>query len=441
MTAEIAIMNREAIALAADSAVTMVASGGEKIFTSANKLFALSKYHPVGIMVYGNATFMGVPWEIIIKMYRTALGKRKFDSLDDYAEDFLNFLTGPKELFPEEIQGKYYKSMFTGYFLYLRDNIEKKVKKQLENKGKLTDSEVKSIVTSQIEEEYKIWGKTPLIDSLPDDFLGIIERKYKKEIEETINKVFEKLPIGKKVKEHLIKIAIWISSKFPGDSNRTSGIVIAGYGEKDIFPALISFKLEAIIENTLKYIREFSEKVNHKTRAVIIPFAQREMVHTFMEGVDPNYIRVEQKYLAEIFKQYSKIIINEIKWEDEKEKKGFVAKLEKANKEILKYFQKKTKDFREKNYAIPVINVVSFLPKDELAAMAESLINLTSLKRRYTLEKETVAGPIDVAVISKGDGFIWIKRKHYFTQELNPHFFKRYFMEVNDEEEKEGNNN
>jgi len=126
MTAEIAIMNREAIALAADSAVTMVASGGEKIFTSTNKLFALSKYHPVGIMVYGNATFMGVPWEIIIKMYRTALGKRKFDSLDDYAEDFLNFLTGPKELFPEEIQGKYYKSMFTGYFLYLRDNIEKK---------------------------------------------------------------------------------------------------------------------------------------------------------------------------------------------------------------------------------------------------------------------------------------------------------------------------
>jgi hypothetical protein len=35
---------------------------------------------------------------------------------------------------------------------------------------------------------------------------------------------------------------------------------------------------------------------------------------------------------------------------------------------------------------------------------------------------ETVAGPIDVAVISKGDGFIWIKRKHYFSPELNPHF-------------------
>jgi hypothetical protein len=67
------------------------------------------------------------------------------------------------------------------------------------------------------------------------------------------------------------------------------------------------------------------------------------------------------------------------------------------------------------------------LPKDELAAMAESLVNLTSFKRKVTMESETVGGPIDVAVISKGDGFIWIKRKHYFKAELNPQFFANYY--------------
>ena len=71
--------------------------------------------------------------------------------------------------------------------------------------------------------------------------------------------------------------------------------------------------------------------------------------------------------------------------------------------------------------------VVHGLPKDELAAMAESLINLTSFKRRVSMEEETVAGPIDVAVISKGDGFIWIKRKHYFQPELNQQFFENYY--------------
>ncbi|MEA1869822.1 MAG: hypothetical protein U9N09_06735 [Euryarchaeota archaeon] len=51
------------------------------------------------------------------------------------------------------------------------------------------------------------------------------------------------------------------------------------------------------------------------------------------------------------------------------------------------------------------------------------------------MDAETVAGPIDVAVISKGDGFIWIKRKHYFERELNPQFFANYYREVGNGEE------
>jgi hypothetical protein len=36
-----------------------------------------------------------------------------------------------------------------------------------------------------------------------------------------------------------------------------------------------------------------------------------------------------------------------------------------------------------------------------------------------------VGGSVDVAVISKKDGFIWIKRKHYFQPDKNYHFFNR----------------
>ena len=48
------------------------------------------------------------------------------------------------------------------------------------------------------------------------------------------------------------------------------------------------------------------------------------------------------------------------------------------------------------------------------------------------MDAETVGGPIDVAVISKADGFIWIKRKHYFSKELNPHFVANYFRDYSD---------
>jgi hypothetical protein len=74
-------MNREAIAIAADSAVTFRSTHGQKIFTSANKIFTLSKFQPVGVMIFGTALFMNVPWETIIKSYRTRLwAKRLADS-------------------------------------------------------------------------------------------------------------------------------------------------------------------------------------------------------------------------------------------------------------------------------------------------------------------------------------------------------------------------
>ena len=46
MTAEVAVMNKSAVALAADSAVTISSEdprqGGDKVFNTANKLFTLS---------------------------------------------------------------------------------------------------------------------------------------------------------------------------------------------------------------------------------------------------------------------------------------------------------------------------------------------------------------------------------------------------------------
>ena len=75
----------------------------------------------------------------------------------------------------------------------------------------------------------------------------------------------------------------------------------------------------------------------------------------------------------------------------------------------------------------PVVDTVRFLPKDELVEMAETLVNLTSFRQRMSPDAETVGGPVDVAVISRGDGFIWIKRKHYFQAELNHQFFNNYF--------------
>ena len=97
MTAEVAILNKLAIALAADCAVTVQTIKGQaKVYNSANKLFALSRTQPVGIMIYGNAEFMGVPWETIIKECRRCLGEEAFPTIGEYADLFFSSFWHPR---------------------------------------------------------------------------------------------------------------------------------------------------------------------------------------------------------------------------------------------------------------------------------------------------------------------------------------------------------
>ncbi len=97
----------------------------------------------------------------------------------------------------------------------------------------------------------------------------------------------------------------------------------------------------------------------------------------------------------------------------------------KTRMSLLDSYEEEMRKYTKYIHIEPILTTVSILPKNELGEMAEALVNLTSLKRRVTTDKETVGGPTDVALISKGDGFIWIKRKHYFEPELNPDFFAK----------------
>ena len=97
MTAIVSILNKRAVAIAADSAVTF----GHKVVNSGNKIFTLSQYHPIAIMTYNNASYIGVPWDTIIKLYRKQLGEKELDCVDDYVDDFLQFLHKP-ELYNNE---------------------------------------------------------------------------------------------------------------------------------------------------------------------------------------------------------------------------------------------------------------------------------------------------------------------------------------------------
>jgi len=428
MTAQVALMNKSAVALATDSAVTINTSGGDKIYNTVNKLFTLSKYYPIGIMIYGSAQFMGIPWESVIKIYRKQLKDSSFNSLKGYSDDFINFLKNSQELVNARDEADYFRQCFGGYLSRIEKEIDKKVKEKLKSKNKLSKKNFQEISDNIIEKHFNEWqNESKLEIKEADSFIKQSKKLFSKEIKDIIASIFEKYPLTGSSIRKLEEFAILLFNK-DRFKNNSSGIVIAGFGEQEIFPSLVNFSVEGRIKNYLKYKLEREFSTNTHGTASIIPFAQTEMVHTFMEGVNPIYQRnVVNKFVQGLIDNYPKLLIEKltnISYTDKNKLSELFASL---TDKIYKDFEKELRGYREQHFINPIMSIVDFLPKDELAAMAESLVNLTSFRRHVSLDSETVGGPIDVAVISKGDGFIWIKRKHYFKPELNQNFVRNYY--------------
>ncbi len=86
MTSEIVLMNQRAIAMAADSAVTVIDGGKIIVRNEQRKLFNLADGLPVGVMFFGLADLMGHPWDVLAEHYRTHAKPAPLPHVCDYGD-------------------------------------------------------------------------------------------------------------------------------------------------------------------------------------------------------------------------------------------------------------------------------------------------------------------------------------------------------------------
>lgn len=60
------------------------------------------------------------------------------------------------------------------------------------------------------------------------------------------------------------------------------------------------------------------------------------------------------------------------------------------------------------------------MPIQDAIDLADFLVDTTKRFVRFQLGADTVGGETDICVVTKHEGFKWIRRKHYFRPELNP---------------------
>ena len=437
MTAEIAIMNKSAVALAADSTVTVQINGASKVFPTVNKLFSLSKYQPVGCMVYGSAEFMGMDWETVIKLYRSQLRTKSFPTLNGYANDMLQFIAKDQSVADPKGQETFVLSSFRAVFTSILQTIIKRIDKTVATSA-VSDQDIEATTSAVIHEFWEGFREAPNLKLVGGSEITTIQIDCVKDVypdkkvELVITEIFEDLPVSPSAMSELCEIAIWSLVKDIDRSFGSSGVVFAGYGTKQVFPVVNVFRIDGVFCDHLKFRQSNGAEVSKTEPVVVMPFAQTEMVESFMEGVDPNYQRDVDSNVGAVLDTYGKSLLD-LLCTTEADKQKHLPAMKQLHDEVTKKFRDDLNQYRRQQFISPVVDVVADLPKSDLAEMAHSLVNLTSFKRHVTPDQETVGGPIDVAVISRADGFVWINRKHYFRPELNPHYFRNYYREEESE--------
>lgn len=415
MTSEVCLMNSLSVVLAADSATTVEyygQNGAEKrYFKGANKIFQLSEAHSVGLMIYNSASLLSVPWEVTIKEFRKELADKTFNTVEGFADEFIEWVNASQRLFPDDIRRSAFVQQFGTSLIPIIFGFNKQrqeddtlefstfVDAYVESAGtvvensELNDEEIAELTSST---------KNDLINEF-DKWLGFTNVA---EVDETARD---------KAIEEALKQALNMLSR----ENNYSGLIFAGFGDHSVFPELVSYSQCKLWGTKFVAAGKKVEKVTHDIPAVLSAFAQSSMTDTFESGLSFDvFVKMQETFAGELKSLADSL--NELS--DAKVPDAQVTEL---IRERLKSSNDKIFDFARNEHSLPLRRVLGVLPVDEMAELAETLINLQSLKEKVTKPSETVGGPVDVAAITRSEGLVWIKRKHYFDPSLNSRFFER----------------
>lgn len=412
MTAEIAILNRTAVALAADSIMTLVGPHGAKTFDSAEKIFELVRQQPIGLMIYNNSQFVNAPLEVIIRRFRDDRQHQRYTSLVQVWPEFSGYLLE----FPhtDEDADDHFLAFVRAELKDLRIFHLSLMIEQGRLPRRRSAREIEKRLLAFVSDRHASAAAKPIENFLTDRTLDDFKARYGAPLEAEVRYTFEDIEPSADLLHALCEMMFaLIRSEYR--TKAYTGLVFAGFGDGDLFPSLQNVEIDGLYFGAFRILKsEFIDIDRRGDTSAVVPFALTEMPQRFIQGIDSVFEgQVKDAATALVDK-----ILEDMPSPHDAGRK---AKLRDA---ATKSFQRTLDGFKQRAEA-ELNSVVDHLSKKELAEVAHSLVELTWRKRRYSNGVETVGGPIDVAILTRNEGFIWVRRKHYFEMEDNPGYVRR----------------
>jgi hypothetical protein len=413
MTSEIAVMNQRAVALAADSAVTLIDGGTVVVRNDQKKLFNLADGHPVGVMFFGVADMMGHPWDHLIEHYQKKVKPRAFAHVRDYAQSYTGMMDNLPEFFAKDKQKDEYRRLLASVFRYVF-HLAQYLRETQGEYAEASDAQVLESAVERVWREYQFRDDgTPRGDlsCFPQGFAATVERDYSGIANEIIGYGFGAFGIGQQAMAHLKDIAVFavVKDLFLED---VTGLVFAGYGTEERYPVVVTCFLSAIVGGIVKRTEASTDAIDTEVRSKIRVFADSEVTNAFIRGIDFNLERRIYGTVRMLLHGLVDQVIGAFGDTDadkrEAVRQQFQAQL------VPQYFNAlrgMMGEYQQNAFINPVLRVLEIVAKAELAETAKELVSLNVFKKRIMAQKQTVGGAIDVAVISRENGFQWWTRQ------------------------------
>jgi hypothetical protein len=413
MTSEIAVMNQRAVAIAADSAVTLIDGNTVVVRNDQRKLYNLLDNRPVGVMFFGVADIMGHPWDRLIEHYQRKVNPPPFARLADYGTSFTGMLDHLDEFFPRDRQHDDYKRLLASVFRYIF-RLAQYLRETGDDETKISDTAILEDAIGRIWRDYQFRDEgTPRADlgCFPQGFGQTVAREYGAVADDLIAYGFSPFGLGQASLKQLKDIAVFAVTKdlFLED---VTGLVFAGFGTDDRYPVCVTYLLSAIVGGIVKRGIASVDTIDTETRSKIRMFADSEVTHAFIRGIDYGLERrvygAMSMMLHAVVDQLVEAFPGANPGQREDVRRKFQGELV---PQYLDAFRGMIGDYQQQAYINPVLRVLEIAARPELADTARELVSLNVFKKRIMAQKQTVGGAIDVAVISREGGFQWFTKQ------------------------------
>jgi hypothetical protein len=405
MSSGVVIINKTGVAVAADSAVTI--GSRSAIFNTAQKIYPIGKAS-VCIVNYGAGTIMGVPVEVLFKEFSAYIGEQqKKNTVEDYGKTFLEFLVSESTYFnfPNN-EERLIKSWLSKLLSEILHSFEKK--EALDDKLAVIEENYQRLINIAKLTGYNDINNPFQYSHIEQKHPDIFNEVFINYFTDQLDRNFKKDPLDEQDKQVISKlkdIAQKISHRsyfYPS----STGVCFVGYGQKQIYPSLFHIRFYGVVQKKPIFFVEDLELINDDLNSMILPLAQMDMIHLIIRGTNSEISDYYYEYIEEKNIQFLKEKLSQLPTDQFNSEEFFKA--------FQKHFSEIQVDYppKLKRISKELMNTVKFLPLTDLSLLAEDLINIQTLRRKYESSEEwngTVGGPTDVATITKVDGFKWIK--------------------------------